>query len=94
MLVEVLAHADIRSDEIAAIGITNQSETSIVWDRESGKPIYNTIVWQDPRTADYCNKLKKEDLEELYPAHHRPSDQPLLLRHQGEVDPRPCGRGA
>ena len=63
-LVEVLAHADIRSDQIAAIGITNQRETAIVWDKESGKPIYNAIVWQDPRTADYCAKLKKEGLEE------------------------------
>ena len=63
-LVEVLAHADIRSDQIAALGITNQRETAIVWDKESGKPIYNAIVWQDPRTADYCEKLKKEGLEE------------------------------
>lgn len=63
-LVEVLAHADIHSDEIAAIGITNQRETTIVWDKETGKPVYNAIVWQDPRTADYCAKLKKEGLEE------------------------------
>lgn len=63
-LVEVLAHADIRSDQIAAIGITNQRETTIVWDKKTGKPVYNAIVWQDPRTADYCSKLKKEGLED------------------------------
>lgn len=50
-LVEVLAKADISSDEIAAIGITNQRETTIVWERETGKPIYNAIVWQCRRTS-------------------------------------------
>ncbi len=51
-LVEVLAKADISSDQIAAIGITNQRETTMVWDRkETGKPIYNAIVWQCRRTA-------------------------------------------
>jgi len=63
-LIEVLAHADISSDEVAAIGITNQRETTIVWDKQSGKPIYNAIVWQDPRTADYCGRLKDEGHED------------------------------
>lgn len=65
-LVEVLAHADIRSDQIAAIGITNQRETTIVWDKKTGKPVYNAIVWQDPRTADYCSKLKKKVLKNIF----------------------------
>lgn len=63
-LVEVLAKADISSDEIAAIGITNQRETTIVWERETGKPIYNAIVWQCRRTADICEKLKRDGMEE------------------------------
>ncbi|CDG23215.1 Glycerol kinase [Xenorhabdus poinarii G6] len=64
-LVEVLAKADIRSDQIASIGITNQRETTIVWEKETGKPVYNAIVWQCRRTADICTKLKqKEGLEE------------------------------
>ncbi|WP_241607994.1 glycerol kinase GlpK [Rosenbergiella epipactidis] len=63
-LVEVLAHADISSDEVAAIGITNQRETTIVWDKKTGKPIYNAIVWQDPRTADYCSGLKDQGYED------------------------------
>jgi glycerol kinase len=46
--------------EIAAIGITNQRETTIVWDRETSKTSYNAIVWQDRRTAKYCDKLKAE----------------------------------
>ena len=63
-LVEVLAKADISSDEIAAIGITNQRETAIVWERETGKPIYNAIVWQCRRTAEICEQLKRDGMEE------------------------------
>lgn len=63
-LVEVLAKADISSDQIAAIGITNQRETTIVWEKESGKPIYNAIVWQCRRTANICEQLKRDGLEE------------------------------
>lgn len=63
-LVEVLAKADIRSDQIAGIGITNQRETTIVWEKESGKPVYNAIVWQCRRTAEICEKLKRDGLED------------------------------
>ncbi|MEZ5055187.1 MAG: FGGY family carbohydrate kinase, partial [Chitinophagales bacterium] len=52
---EAIAVANIQPHEIAAIGITNQRETAIVWDRETGKPIYNAIVWQDRRTAAFCD---------------------------------------
>ena len=45
--------------EVVGIGITNQRETTVVWERETGKPVYNAIVWQDRRTADYCNRLRK-----------------------------------
>jgi glycerol kinase len=57
---EVLAKAGIDSSVIAGIGITNQRETTIVWDRLSGKPVYNAIVWQDRRTAGFCDQLKNE----------------------------------
>ncbi len=63
-LVEVLAKADISSDEIAAIGITNQRETTIVWERETGKPIYNAIVWQCRRTSEICEQLKRDGMED------------------------------
>ncbi|MDB5473345.1 MAG: glpK, partial [Devosia sp.] len=53
-----LANAGIEAREIAAIGITNQRETTIIWDRQTGKPIHNAIVWQDRRTAAYCAELK------------------------------------
>jgi len=61
---EALEKASIKPDEVAAIGITNQRETTIVWDKNTGKPIYNAIVWQCRRTADICDKLKKKGLEE------------------------------
>ncbi|MBX6380014.1 MAG: glycerol kinase, partial [Thermoflavifilum aggregans] len=57
---EVLSRAGVSSQQIAAIGITNQRETSIVWERNTGKPIYPAIVWQDRRTADRCDQLRKE----------------------------------
>lgn len=49
--------------DISAIGITNQRETTVIWDRETGEPVYNAIVWQDRRTADYCQAKKNEGLE-------------------------------
>lgn len=57
---DVIARQGIAAGEIAAIGITNQRETTIVWDRETGLPVYNAIVWQDRRTAGFCDKLKKD----------------------------------
>ena len=60
---EAVSRAGLSSSDIAAIGITNQRETTVVWDRETGKPIYNAIVWQDRRTAAFCDDLKKQNLE-------------------------------
>ena len=57
---EVLAQGDIDPEEIAGIGITNQRETTIVWDRDTGAPVCNAIVWQCRRTADYCEEIKKD----------------------------------
>jgi glycerol kinase len=61
----VLKKNNIHPKEIAAIGITNQRETTIIWDKYSGKPIYNAIVWQDKRTSDFCNNLKNNGLSPL-----------------------------
>lgn len=57
---EVITKANVKIDQIAAIGITNQRETTVVWDRNTGQPIYNAIVWQDRRTSEYCDQLKAE----------------------------------
>ena len=60
-----IAQADISPDQIAGIGITNQRETTLIWDRATGEPVYNAIVWQDRRTADYCNSLKDQGHEAM-----------------------------
>jgi glycerol kinase len=62
--VEALSRANARPRELAALGITNQRETTIVWERETGKPVHNAIVWQDRRTASICQQLWEEGLEE------------------------------
>ncbi|WP_157207152.1 glycerol kinase GlpK [Mariniflexile maritimum] len=62
---EALAKKGLNVENIAAIGITNQRETVVVWDKNTGKPIYNAIVWQDKRTSDYCDALKKQGKETL-----------------------------
>ena len=64
--VEALKKADLTADDIAAIGITNQRETTIVWDKNTGEPVYNAIVWQCRRTSEMADELKAEGLEELY----------------------------
>jgi glycerol kinase len=55
----VMAEARITASDVAGLGITNQRETTVMWDRESGEPIYNAIVWQDRRTADFCDALRR-----------------------------------
>lgn len=57
---EAIVEAGITTADIAGIGITNQRETTVVWDRQTSQPIYNAIVWQDRRTSDYCDQLKKD----------------------------------
>ena len=59
MAAEAVTKKGLVASEIAAIGITNQRETVVVWDKTTGIPVYNAIVWQDKRTADYCDSLKK-----------------------------------
>ena len=65
VMIESLVNKKIKADQVAAIGITNQRETTIVWDRATGKAIYNAIVWQDRRTANYCNELKEKGHAEM-----------------------------
>jgi len=58
---EAITKIGLNGTNIAAIGITNQRETTLIWDRETGKPVYNAIVWQDRRTSDFCDQLKNQD---------------------------------
>ena len=62
---EAITKAGLAVKDIHAIGITNQRETTVVWDKETGEPVYNAIVWQDRRTSAYCDELKKEGYEEV-----------------------------
>lgn len=62
---EAIAKACVSGKAVAAIGITNQRETTIVWERKTGKPIYNAIVWQDRRTTEHCERLKEQGVEAL-----------------------------
>lgn len=64
--VEALNKIDAKAEDIAAIGITNQRETAIVWDKNTGKPVYNAIVWQCRRTSAYCDSLKEKGLTETF----------------------------
>ena len=62
---EVVKGAGMSAGDVAAVGITNQRETTLVWDRKTGKPVYNAIVWQDRRTAEFCDRLKAARHEQL-----------------------------
>jgi glycerol kinase len=62
---DVLAKSKLTSKDVAALGITNQRETTVIWERRTGTPIHNAIVWQDRRTADFCESLKKAGKAEL-----------------------------
>lgn len=66
VIVEALGISNIQASDIAAVGITNQRETTIVWDRTTGNPIYNAIVWQDRRTASVCDKLRANGLAKTF----------------------------
>ncbi|RLD86354.1 MAG: glycerol kinase, partial [Bacteroidetes bacterium] len=63
--IESITKKGFTVENIEAIGITNQRETVVVWDKKTGTPVYNAIVWQDKRTADYCDELKKQGKEKL-----------------------------
>ncbi|ERJ59648.1 hypothetical protein M472_12780 [Sphingobacterium paucimobilis HER1398] len=65
VMTEVIAKTKLKLEAIKAIGITNQRETTIVWNKKTGKPIYNAIVWQDRRTADYCKKIAEKGFERI-----------------------------
>jgi len=60
---EVMSKCKVSAKQISSIGITNQRETTVLWDAETGEPVSKAIVWQDRRTASICNKMKKDGLE-------------------------------
>lgn len=66
VIAEVLSESGIRPDQIAGIGITNQRETTVVWDKENGQPVYNAIVWQSRQTSEICEDLKAKGYHDLF----------------------------
>ncbi len=64
VIADAMARGNIKRSQISAIGITNQRETTVIWDAETGKPVHNAIVWQDRRTSKICDTLKEKGLEE------------------------------
>ncbi|MBW7893463.1 MAG: glycerol kinase, partial [Chitinophagaceae bacterium] len=62
---EAISKAGLSTEHIAAIGITNQRETTVVWERATGKPVYNAIVWQDRRTASFCDALRAKGADKV-----------------------------
>jgi glycerol kinase len=66
VIAEVLSEAGLKPEQIAGIGITNQRETTVVWDRETGEPIYNAIVWQSRQTSEICEELKAQGYDDLF----------------------------
>ena len=65
VITEAILKEHLKAEEIAAIGITNQRETTVIWDRETGIPVYNAIVWQDRRTSEHCDELKQKNLDKI-----------------------------
>ena len=61
--IEAMQKADLSAEDIAAIGITNQRETTVIWNKQTGEPVYNAIVWQDRRTSKFCNEIRKNHAE-------------------------------
>ena len=76
--------------KIISIGITNQRETTILWDKNTGKPIYNAIVWQDRRTQKICENLKKRKLENSFRKKNRIIYRSILFSNKSKVDIRQC----
>ena len=85
VIAEAITQIDITGLDIAGIGITNQRETTIVWDRDTEEPVYNAIVWQDRRTSEYCDQLKAKGKTVLGFAQYQPSISPLLSEFYGTL---------
>ena len=79
--------AGISVEQIAGIGITNQRETTVVWDRETGLPVYNAIVWQSRQTAEICDNLKAEGLNETFVSRTGLMIDPVFCRYEDPLDP-------
>jgi glycerol kinase len=98
VLASVLNSTNLQASDLAALGITNQRETAVVWNRRTGRPYYNAIVWQDTRTDRIASALDRDGRGDVIRRKARAAAGDVLLRGQGAVDlgqrrRRPRGRG-
>ena len=84
---EALDDAEVSAGDIAAIGITNQRETVVMWDRETGEPVHNAIVWQDRREAQFCTQLSEEGYDDMVANKTGLVIDAVFLGFQGQVAP-------
>lgn len=84
--VEAMQNIGATADDIAAIGITNQRETAIVWDKETGEPVYHAIVWQCRRTSAYCDTLKEQGFTEMIQKKDGACDRRVFFCDKGKMD--------
>ena len=80
--------SDIKPQDIRAIGVANQRETVVVWDKNSGKPFYKAIVWQDTRTKDICDRLAIDEGQDRFRSQNRTSPGDLFLWPKDRMDSR------
>ena len=85
---EAMDSAGASADDISGLGITNQRETTVVWDKTTGEPVANALVWQDTRTDKLVDEFSREGGQDPLPGDDRPAAGDLLLRSQGALDPR------
>ena len=91
---QAVEKAGVSASDIKGIGITNQRETTLVWDRATGEPLYNAIVWQDRRTSETCRGLREAGHEDMIRDRTGLLCDPYFSRHQAGVDSGQCRRGA
>ncbi len=91
--VEAMSKIGVKAEDIKAIGIANQRETTIVWDKNTGEPVCPAIVWQCRRTARYCDQLKEQGLVEAIRQRTGLVIDAYFSGHQAEMDSGPCGGG-
>ena len=94
VIAEALASAGLTAADLAAVGITNQRETTVVWDRRTGKPLHNAIVWQDTRTDRLVAEFARDGGQDRLRAQDRPAAGDLFLRAEAALAARQCSRRA
>ncbi len=86
VIAKVLSENNIKATQIEGVGITNQRETTVVWDKNTGEPVYNAIVWQSRQTAGICDQLKEEGYNDLFRQKTGLAYRCLFLWNESKMD--------